>query len=371
MKQRDESEAPQPRFHLPASQALLSIFGFWLFYSLIVTIRISIINLPAQDELALRRIYVTLCGMVITVLVWLAMRLVDHRPFPLRGTIAAIASLPAAFAIAWANYYVFNIYDQASLMDIEAIRSDAALPGQFAVEITEVAVSRYFFLIAWAALYLALSFAHQVRHAERRTAALVQAAQKSELRALRYQLNPHFLFNALNSLSALVMTGKREEAETMIMSLATFYRANLSGNQSGDVPLVEEVRTQRLYLDLEALRFPDRLRVAVSLPVDLEEIAVPGLILQPLVENAIKHGVAKTAQPVTLEIRAVKNGDRVTVSVSDDSNHTKRSQGSGIGLTNVQDRLTARFGDDAFMTTGNKPNGGYETTLTFPEVRCE
>jgi two-component system, LytTR family, sensor kinase len=356
------------RHHLATRTALASIFGFWLFYGLIVTLRSSVMDFPAQGELATRRVFVTVAGMAITILVWQAMRLVDNRPLPWRVVTAAIICVPAAFAIAASNFYFFNIFDQASLMDIEQFRANAGFSTNVWLEVAEVAVSRYFFLIAWTALYLALSYAQEVKVSERRAAAFARAAQLSELRALRFQLNPHFLFNTLNSLSSLVMHGRRDEAESVIMNLASFYRSSLSGDPSGDVSLADEIAGQQLYLDIESVRFPDRLQVAIRLPDHLKSAAVPGLILQPLVENAIKHGVSRTSQPVIVSITAEKVEGKLEVRVSDTAPVGNSPSGFGVGLANVRDRLAARFGDDAHLSTAPIAGGGYVVTVTLPLI---
>ena len=127
--------------------------------------------------------------------------------------------------------------------------------------IAENSANGYFFFIAWAALFLSLRYAGEVRALERRSAELRAAAQSAELRALRYQVNPHFLFNTLNSLSSLILTDKAEQAERMVLNLSTFFRTSLSGDPTEDVSLAEEIALQRLYLDIEAVRFPDRLRI--------------------------------------------------------------------------------------------------------------
>ena len=125
------------RPQLSAATVLISIFGFWLFYVAIVTLRASVMDWPAQGELALRRIYVTTAGIAITAAVWRIMRLFDDRPLAHRIIAAAFACIPAALAIALANYYVFNVYDQASLMDIERLRAERGNPP-FWIEIGEV-----------------------------------------------------------------------------------------------------------------------------------------------------------------------------------------------------------------------------------------
>ena len=177
--------------------ALISIFGFWLFYAVLVTLRANILDFPAQGEMALRRGYVSAFGIAVTIVLWQALRLLDRRALWTRIAAATLLAVPCAIAIAAFNYYAFNIYDQLSLIDIEMAKPEGYKKPSLGAEIADFGLTRYFFLIAWASLYLALGFAADVRAAERKAAAFARAAQSAELRALRYQVNPHFLFNTL------------------------------------------------------------------------------------------------------------------------------------------------------------------------------
>jgi LytS/YehU family sensor histidine kinase len=145
--------------------------------------------------------------------------------------------------------------------------------------VIDIALGRYFLLLAWASLYFALLAGYQASAAQRREEQFRSAAKAAELRSLRYQVNPHFLFNTLNSLSALVMTNKPRQAEEMIQSISRFYRHSLAGDPTSDVMLADEFDLQRQYLEIEAVRFPDRLRTAFDLPPDLADARVPGMIL--------------------------------------------------------------------------------------------
>jgi hypothetical protein len=242
-------------------------------------------------------------------------------------------------------------------------------------ENADLAIGRYYLLLAWAAIYLALANAQQARAAERREGEFRRAAQVAELRSLRHQVNPHFLFNTLNSLSALVLTGRHEGAERMIQMLAGFYRRSLGGDPTGDLTLGEEIGLQKLYLEIEAVRFPERLRTVIDVPEALTDACVPGMILQPLIENSIKHGVARTTSPVTITIAAWPEGERLVMSIGDDGPGTGggqsegRSEGLGIGLANVRDRLQARFGDDASLDAEAMPEGGFRTVMRLPLQR--
>jgi two-component system, LytTR family, sensor kinase len=351
--------------------ALYSILGFWLFYAAIVTLRASIMGFESQGEMAVRRGIVTILGIILSWVLYLIIRQFDGSTFSRRIVIAFIAAMPCAIAIAAANYYIFNVYDPDGFLP--AMEHVAKVKGNYVIqEIADDTMGRYFFLAAWAAIYLAVTYATEVGRVERHAARLEQTAQQAELRSLRYQVNPHFLFNTLNSLSSLVMKDRREEAEQMIMSLSNFYRTSLTGDPLEDVPLEEEVHLQKLYLDIESVRFPDRLRTGIFIPDHLMSCCVPGLILQPVVENAIKYGVSRTTRPVTIDIRAWEEEGLLYVSITDDGDtlpYRSAYEGNGIGLVNVRERLAARFGDKGRLLAGAMEGGGFQVELSLPIVR--
>lgn len=356
--------------------ALLTIIGFWAFYALILSLRAALLDFPAQAILFERRLMVALVGVLVTWILYVGLRLADRRSLGFRVSAAFIGAIPCAMVLASANFYIFNLYDPISLFKdpsvgrtIEDLKEQLGL--SFWQEIADISVTHYFFLIAWGSLYVAIGYAREVREAERKTSRFAQAAQDAELRSLRYQVNPHFLFNTLNSLSSLVMTGKPNEAETMIQNLSNFYRTSLSSDPLEDVTLEEEVELQRLYLEIESVRYPKRLRVSINIPEDVMNQKVPALILQPLVENAIKYGVSRTTRPVQITIKAERDGNNLVLSVTDDgeavdSNHVG---GNGIGLANVRDRLEARYRSAARLDTQVITGGGFVAMLTLPLSR--
>ncbi|MEE4454230.1 sensor histidine kinase [Novosphingobium resinovorum] len=238
--------------------------------------------------------------------------------------------------------------------------------------IADTAFGRYFLVLAWVALYFALAKAEEARAAERREGEYRRAAEAAELRSLRYQVNPHFLFNTLNSLSALVMVGRQDDAEEMIQTLSTFYRRSLSGDPTNDLSLVDEIDMQRLYFAIEAVRFPNRLLTHIDIDEAVLDAKVPGMILQPLVENSVKYAVAATQRPVTIAIEARREGGQLVIAVHDDgpgereSGPRLKTEGCGIGLANVRDRLRARYGEAAKITFGSRPEGGFATILRMP-----
>ncbi|MGZ3172977.1 MAG: sensor histidine kinase [Croceibacterium sp.] len=391
---------PHPA-RVPFRTVLASIVGLWLCYFLLVTIRSELLDLGFEQEMLWRRALASVVGVAIMVGLWLVLRLFDTKPLWAKIAAALVLSAPVALMLAEANQMAFKpieerVYKRMGAQEGLVVRRDASgdllvdatLPGMSDAKgqprsvtvdrysawesIIEIAFGRYFMSLAWCALYLALLAGEKARAAERREGAFRRAAKAVELRSLRYQVNPHFLFNTLNSLSALVLTGKTAAAERMIQTISTFYRRSLADDPTSDVPLREEFALQKLYLDIETVRFPDRLKAEYDLPDALAGALVPGLLLQPLVENSVKHAVAPASRKVSIAISAREEYGRLVVTVSDDGAGAVREaarprDGFGIGLGNVHDRLAARFGDEASVVSG-PTSTGYATEIRIPLI---
>ena len=176
-------------------------------------------------------------------------------------------------------------------------------------------------------------------------------AQTAQLTALRLQLNPHFLFNTLNAISSLIVTGRNRQGEAMLSKLCDFLRTALGADGTGRTTLGEEFEILQTYLQIEAIRFGDRLTVDFECPAELMDLAVPNFILQPLVENAIKHAVAPTSKPVILRVAARREGDDLVLSVSDNGGSPANTAGTGVGLSNTRRRLEVEYGGKARLET--------------------
>ena len=386
---------------VPFTTVLASIVGLWLCYFLLVTLRSELLDLGFEQEMLWRRALASVTGVAIMVGLWLVLRLFDTRPLWAKIAAALLLSLPVALMLAEANQMAFasieeRVYQRMGEQEGLIVRRDAsgdllvdaAIPGMSDANgrprsvtldrysawesIIEIAFGRYFMSLAWCALYLALLTGEKARAAERREGAFRRAAKAAELRSLRYQVNPHFLFNTFNSLSALVLTGKTAAAERMIQTISTFYRRSLADDPTSDVPLREEFALQKLYLDIETVRFPDRLKADYDLPGSLAGALVPGMILQPLVENSVKHAVAPASRKVTITLSAREEYGRLVVTVADDGagavrDNARPRDGFGIGLGNVHDRLAARFGDEASVVSG-ATSSGYATEIRIPLI---
>ena len=198
------------------------------------------------------------------------------------------------------------------------------------------------------------------------------AAQHAQLEALRYQLNPHFLFNTLNSISSLIVTHRNGDAEQMTNKLSSFLRSSLTCDPSGLVPLEEELALIEEYLDIEAVRFGERLQVEIACDGDAGSALIPSFLVQPLVENAIKHGVGPSRVPVTVRVRASLRGGLLCIRVENDHFPAEERivTGAGVGLTNVRQRLTAVYGERASLATAVEGTI-YCATICIPGLRPE
>jgi two-component system sensor histidine kinase AlgZ len=222
------------------------------------------------------------------------------------------------------------------------------------------------YLLSVGSHYAALAM-EASRDAERRAEEARTLAREAELQVLRLQLNPHFLFNSLHSISALA-TQDGVRAREMCIRLADFLRSSLGVGHRESIPLREELALARRYLEVEQVRFGERLRVQEEIGPTCEECAVPPLLLQPLVENAVKHGIAGLVEGGSIRLSASLTGGSVSITLENGFDPEAPAGGSlGIGLAHVRRRLQVRFGTDAVFDAG--PEGAvYRVTLRFP---CE
>jgi sensor histidine kinase YesM len=222
--------------------------------------------------------------------------------------------------------------------------------------------------------YEAFDYYRRYRERERRAAQLeIEAAQletqltRAHLDALRMQMQPHFLFNTLNSVSVL-MQEDVALANEMLLRLSELLRLTLSQNQTQEVTLQQELDFLRLYLEIERVRFQDRLKVRIEAAPDTLEARVPNLILQPLVENAIRHAVAPRAAETLVIVRCARYNGKLRLQVSDNGDgvpfNTKTT--NGIGLANTRSRLEKLYGDDQAFELREVNSGGVQVSLTIP-----
>jgi signal transduction histidine kinase len=388
--------------------ALKSILGFWLFYALTVVARAFL----GTDPLTVltNKLSVIGIGIVVTVLIYLAIAAfgAGHR-IGRKAVIAAAASLIGAVAMGGTLILIedmmreskeefrfqaregFTVVEKGQQIRIERTAQEPVVltfpkiheldPMKRLRYALDLSVTWLFFFLAWSAFYLANQAQAEAHGAERRATEAESAARAAQVRALRYQVNPHFLFNTLNSLSSLIIAGRAEEAESMVLKLSTFFRSSLTLDATADISLAEEIALQRLYLEIEKVRFPRRLKAEFDIPAELENARLPALLLQPIVENAIKHAVSQTRDKVILSIVAREAGPgRFTIEISNTGGRPAPAGGhgngngaisTGVGIANVSQRLSARFGSLAKCAYGPRGDGGYSVLLTLPLDRSD
>lgn len=226
-------------------------------------------------------------------------------------------------------------------------------------------------LAAWSALYYAINFFLRVEEQNDQLLQLEAQATRSQLAMLRYQLNPHFLFNTLNSISTLVLLKQTEPANAMLSRLSSFLRHTLVNEAHARVTLVQEVEMLQLYLDIEKMRFEDRLRPSFDIDPAAEQALLPSLLLQPLVENAIKYAVTPKEEGADIKVLAQRRGDKVRIIVSDTgpgevSPAAALLPSTGVGLGNIQERLNQAYGEEHRFETHAQPGSGFSVIIDIP-----
>ena len=247
------------------------------------------------------------------------------------------------------------------------LRPDAKPVG---VEYLGAILLNFALLSAWAALYYGINYflllEDQIRLRER----LESQASSAQLAMLRYQLNPHFLFNTLNSISTLVLLKQTERANAMLARLSSFLRYTLANEPTAKVTLAQEVETLKLYLEIEKMRFEDRLRPHFKIESETIVARLPSLLLQPLIENAIKYAVTPSEDGADIWLTARQQGEMVRIEVADNGNGDgaaiAASPSTGVGLANIRERLSQAYGADHSFATAKNERGGFSVIVEIP-----
>ncbi len=233
-------------------------------------------------------------------------------------------------------------------------------------------------LIAFCAIHAVLAFYVELQHEKARHLQAQALGRDAELRALRYQLQPHFLFNTLNAISALVAEGRTRESQKMLARLGDFLRATLDGAHGHEVSLADELALTEAYLEIEKARLGERLQLTWQIGPHLLRARVPYLLLQPLVENAIRHGIAPRSSPGQLAIRVTGEAQKLRVEVSNDLPESEREclaftitggaepRSGAVGLSNVGDRLAMLYPGAHAMRVGEQDGRRYRVVLHLP-----
>ena len=295
-------------------------------------------------------------------------KLITQRPLVTWGATALVLALAvgiAAFIEGW-TIWLWQGGGEGNFASL--------VLGVFYIEMT--------LLGAWSALYYAINYYLQVEQQADRLERLEAQATSAQLAMLRYQLNPHFLFNTLNSISTLVLLKQTEPANAMLTRLSGFLRHTLVTQPGGKVTVAQEVETLKLYLDIELMRFEERLRTVFSIDPAAADALIPSFLLQPLVENAIKYAVSPQEEGARISLTAQLVGNRLRLTVSDTGPGLRakaaratlpaamagagNTVSTGVGLANIRDRLAQAYGDDHVFDIRTPPEGGFTVVIEIP-----
>jgi len=305
----------------------------------------------------------SLCGFVLTLIIRYPIKATWNQPLRERlwagGTVLVITS------IIWGYVWKLALY---------AMCEDCKPPPSYLGYISFFFGALYL-LFAWTAGYVGVKLARQLQHEKETALQATAMAHQAQLRMLRYQLNPHFLFNTLNAISTLVLDGRRETANGMVGALSGFLRYSLDSDPEQRVTLHQEIESVRRYLGIEQVRFGDRLRVGILVTPEAGSALVPSLILQPLIENAIKFAVSRREEGGHIELVARADDDVLEISLRDDGPGSqdyvpKSGGGHGVGLANTRERLRVLYGDQQSFTIRTCAPRGTLVTLRLPLERA-
>ncbi|MPT46851.1 MAG: sensor histidine kinase [Sphingobium sp.] len=302
----------------------------------------------------------TVTGYSLTLMMAVIFRtLLKQRPF-VTWTVSILVVLIAAAIGAFIDAWVFSTQNRGS-----SVMGVQLLLGAYYLTVT--------LMFAWAALYYAINFYLTVEEQADQLQQLENQASSAQLAMLRYQLNPHFLFNTLNSISTLVLLKQTDRANAMLSRLSSFLRYTLVNEPTAMVPLHQEVETLKLYLEIEKMRFEERLRPEFNIDPQVADAPLPSLLLQPLVENAIKYAVTPKEDGAEISISAQPAGEFVRITVADtgpglNALPPRPNMSTGVGLVNIRDRLSQAFGERHSFDTRSTPGGGFVVTIELPLV---
>ncbi|MEE4349678.1 MAG: histidine kinase [Pacificimonas sp.] len=301
---------------------------------------------------------VTLTGFSLTLLLSAAFRRIIRMKPVYVWSLTALLLVPAAalFSVleVWAHSRFYNpAYQPEGLQFFGAILLDISVLG------------------AWTGLYYGINFYLMLSSQAERMLKVTAQASEASLAMLRYQVNPHFLFNTLNSISTLVLLKENERANAMLSRLSSFLRYSLAEEPGSQVTLAQELEALKLYFDIERMRFEDRLQTSFQIEPEAEAASVPSMILQPLAENAIKYAVTPLEEGAKITVSARVSQGRLLIHVIDTGPGLKADRpafvdGAGVGLKNIRDRLEQRYGEQSRFSIADGLDGGVVAAIEIP-----
>jgi len=355
------------------------IAGIWLAWTAAGLFYISQDSVPRLyrgEPVAWKYVFVGwMAGMYVCAALTPALLWIGHR-WPIERRVTAHAALHLAFSV------VFSVL--ATTIEVPLLLLLGVFPSRTPPPSVAAAIGvmlsfgiqggaiRYWAVIALQAIYRSQKSA-KVREREAfelrvQASELAQQLATAQLSTLKMQLQPHFLFNTLGAIIVLIQQHKTAQAEAMVAKLSDLLRLTLEDVEAQEVPLWRELEFLRLYLSIEQVRFEDRLNVRILSAPELSDILVPHMVLQPIVENAVRHGLGQSEDAVTIEVTAASANGTLALVVSDDGPGLQpaRADHNGIGLTNTRTRLARLYGESAHLRVVPAADRGVRVTMTLP-----
>ena len=307
-----------------------------------------------------------LMGLLLSLVLWRIYRFTwDYEPRH-RLAIALVSSYLAAAVWRVSRVFIFGQMNQEKekyMVDFQGL-------DHLFYQLQGVTTA-WMVMLCWSGLYFGIKY-YQLLQEERQRGLKTQAmAHEAQLKMLRYQLNPHFLFNTLNAISTLILDKENKLANTMVTRLSHFLRYSLDNDPMQKITLSEEIKAMKLYLEIEKVRFAERLRLAFEIDKEAEPALIPSLLLQPLVENAIKYAIAQSVNGGAIRIAAKVFAGELLLEVSDDGPGLENGNGKytsrrGVGLTNTRERLLELYGTNQSFGLGKTEPHGLTINIRIP-----
>jgi len=356
---------------------------FWIFqiigWTIWVFMRLLLELLSGPPESILDRVLVfslsAAVGIIVTAGLRLIYRLAWERGFVVRFLIGWFGSTFAA--VIWTPIRNYIIQPAFDLLSIFSRANDLSAERLEGLNLFEGIESTLLLMLTWSALYFIIKYYQLLQVEQEKSLRSEALAREAQLLMLRYQLNPHFLFNTLNAISTLVLSRSTEQANQMLTKLSKFLRYSLDHSPLAMVSLAHELETSRLYLDIEKVRFAERLKLDFDISADSETALVPTLMLQPLIENCIKHGLSKSESGGTIQISARVINGLLSLEVTDDGPGLSAdaelteeiASSSGVGISNIRNRLNEIYSSNHKLVFSNAHPHGLTVRVEIPYER--
>ena len=281
-----------------------------------------------------------------------------------------LAPVKMVTAIILASYITAVIWQVIKNINYWEIYKHGWKP-EFWLYYTQSSVWSFYIILSWSGLYFGIKYYQMLQKEKQNVLQANTLAHQAQLKMLRYQLNPHFLFNTLNAISTLILVKENNTANGMVTKLSDFLRYSLDKDPMKRVTLTSELQALNLYLDIEKVRFEERLQVTVDVADDCQSALVPSMIFQPLAENAIKYAIAVQEQGGTIALKVNRFGNDLLLELADNGPGAEIKNGNlhrenGVGLANTRERLTALYKDNFSLVVSKNNPSGVKVNIRIP-----